>query len=383
MAVAGQLIHAEHCATHNRTCLPERIDDLTCCRALFAAWVFAYHVNLQLGRPDWPLGLGALLDRGYLGVDGFFILSGLVLALAHPELGLHRAGLADFWRRRLARLYPVHLAMILLLAALLGLGLLAGVTPREPERFALAELLRSLLLVQAWGFSDRLAWNYPSWSISTEWAGYLAFPLLWLLIRRLPPALLALLPPAALAALLVVGAGPGRLNLTYGGALARFFPEFLAGMAITALLARSGRAWAARPVRFPRAVSAIAGRRGSLAAMGLLVAIAGLALPDGVVVAGLWLVLAGLSLAAGQGSGVTLARWRVLRGLGVMSYAFYMSFAPVEMIQAFLWRRLATAPADRPVLYVLLTTAMTLALGFAAWRWVERPARRWLMATPG
>ena len=30
------------------------------------------------------------------------------------------------------------------------------------------------LLVHAWGVLDELTWNYPSWSISAEWAAYLS-----------------------------------------------------------------------------------------------------------------------------------------------------------------------------------------------------------------
>lgn len=160
-----------------------RIADLTCCRAVFALWVYLYHLDLQL-RPGAGFGpFEPLVRRGYLGVDGFFVLSGSVLALAHPELVPAWPQLREFWLKRLRRIYPVHLAMIVLLIVLLGGGALAHVYPRNPDRFGLGELARHLLLVHGWGASDRWAWNYPSWSISTEWAGYLAFPMLWLFIR--------------------------------------------------------------------------------------------------------------------------------------------------------------------------------------------------------
>jgi len=350
-----------------------RIDDLTCCRAVFAGWVFAYHVHLQLGRPDLGIGLMPAVIRGYLGVDGFFVLSGLVLAHAHPCLPLNCTAVLDFWGRRLARLYPVHLAMIVLLAALLVAGLAVGLVPREPERFGIAELVRSLLLIQSWGFSDRLAWNYPSWSISTEWAGYLAFPPLWWLLRRMRPALVMALPPLMLLALAVVAAGAVGLNLTYTGALTRFFPEFIAGMAIVRLAAVAPRL-AAGP-----AIAAIGG-------MGALVVAFG-AGPDWLVVAGIWCLLAGLYVAGLRGGRTLLARLPGLMFLGAISYSFYMSFAPVEMVQASAWRRLGVEPAAHPLLYVLTTTALTLTLGSLAWRFVERPAQRragrWLARGPG
>ena len=214
-----------------------RIDDLTSCRAIFAGWVFSYHLSLQLGHAcAYPL-----LRRGYLGVDAFFVLSGLVLAQAYPMLGWRWREIQRFWLRRLARIYPVHLAMILLLAALALAGWAVGLRPREPVRFGLDELWRNLLLIHRWGLSDRWAWNYPSWSISTEWAGYLAFPLLWAITRRLPVHLVCFLPVGMLLALLAAetAAGGTGLNLSYRGALSRFLPEFIAGMAAVRLASAS------------------------------------------------------------------------------------------------------------------------------------------------
>lgn len=321
--------------------------------------VFAYHVHLAVGAPRL-LGLGPVLHRLYLGVDGFFILSGLVLALAHPRLPLAPGALAAFWLRRLQRIYPVHLAMLLLLLVLLAVAALAGVAPRDPARFAPAEFFRSLLLVQGWGLSDGWAWNYPSWSISTEWAGYLAFPLLWLAVRRLPAAAVAWLPPLMLALLAGVEwrAGAAGLNLSYSGAPGRFFPEFAAGMALARLAA-------------PRAPG------GAIALAGLAVCLlALLALPDAAVVAGLWLLLAGLFWHARQGGAAGWLGGAVPLWLGSVSYAFYMSFAPVELVQSVLWRRLGLAPAAHPLAYAGLAAALTLALGAAAWRFIETPAMR-------
>ncbi|WP_158322803.1 acyltransferase family protein, partial [Acidisphaera rubrifaciens] len=258
-----------------------KLPDLTCLRGAAALWVYAYHVNLQLGGGGW-----GVLRRGYLGVDAFFMLSGLVLAYAHPALAGRGWAPLRFWGRRLARLYPVHLATLALLAAALGAAWAAGVPIRDAGRFGLGELLRSLLLVHGWGLSGRWAWNYPSWSISTEWAGYLAFPWLWLAVRRLSPAATVALTAAAFLVLVLVGAGPVGLNLTYQGALFRFVPEFVAGLALARLAAL---------------LAAIAGGGMvlALAAAAWLAAVA--ALPDAFVVAALWCVLAALTAGALRG----------------------------------------------------------------------------------
>jgi peptidoglycan/LPS O-acetylase OafA/YrhL len=334
-----------------------RIDDLTCCRAAFAGWVYAYHLNLHVGgKTGW---LGAIVSRGYLGVDGFFILSGLVLGIAHPAQALDWPSLRAFWIRRLARIYPVHLAMIVLLAVLLAVSALADVRPNQPERFGADELVRNLLLLQGWGFSDRWAWIYPSWSISTEWAGYLAFPLLWLAVRRLPAWSRTPMLVAMFALLLAVdaAAGPVGLNLTYAGALRRFFPEFVAGMVICSF------------------TGGLPGR----VLVGLGAAVLALAVPfgsDPIIVLGLGLILFGLTQAARQGAAPLVAGVPGLVWLGVLSYAFYMSFAPAETIAAFAWRRLGVAPVEHPAVYVVTSTALTFAIAIAAWRFVERPAQR-------
>jgi len=342
--------------------MPQRIDDLTCCRAIFAAWVFCYHLNLQLFNAE-PFGfLAPVIRRGYLGVDGFFILSGLVLALAHPHLPLAWRSVGGFWGRRFWRLYPVHISVIMLLALLLVLGAFAGMVPRDPDRFSAEELLRNLLLIHGWGLAERWAWNYPSWSISTEWAGYLGFPALWLALRRASAWQVGLLLAVLLACLAMVEilAQGAHLNLTYRGGLARFVPEFVAGMALARL----------RPTRVAW-----------LAPVGLGVVLLGCLAPralvigDTLVVAGLFALLAGLMARAGQGREGWLARLPGLVFLGTISYSFYMSFAVVEMVHAVLWRRWEIAPNGYPLLFAFSSTAMTFALALLLWRCIEQPSQ--------
>lgn len=347
------------------TRISARIDDLTCCRAIFAFWVFIYHLNLQLFEANPFAALTPLVKRGYLGVDAFFMLSGLVLAHAHPRLGLSWAEIRGFWGRRLARIYPVHFVVIVILALLLIAGMAVGFNPRDPERFGTDELIRNLLLVQGWGASDRWAWNYPSWSISTEWAGYLAFPALWFGLRRLDGKAAAALLVGLLVLLALVETGGGimRLNLAYRAGLLRFAPEFIAG-AVMAHGATTLTHWRAAPhLAWLGGVGAI------LASFGRY---------DTLVVVCLFALLAGLFARGLQGRGAVLA---VLPGfvfLGAISYSFYMSFAVVEMVQAVLWRRLAIAPAGHALLFALTTLAATLALAVLLWRHVEQPGQRLL-----
>ena len=342
--------------------MPPRIDDLTGCRAVFALWVFLYHLNLQLFTAD-PFGpLTAIMQRGYLGVDAFFILSGLVLAHAHRSQEPSWKTLHSFWLRRLLRIYPIHFAVILLLLLLLAGGSAIGLVPRDPTRFGVEALLQNLLLIHGWGSATTGAWNYPSWSISTEWAGYLAFPIIWAALRRLGTRLAAwglLILLAILAAVEWAGAGM-HLNLPYQAGFGRFIPEFLAGM-VLARCATALTAWPHAPW---------------LVWLGLAsAALAALTSYDTALVAALFLILAGLLARAGQGRAPLLAAIPGCTFAGTLSYSFYMSFAVIEMLHAVIWRALALTPTEHPFTFALTSFTATLALALLLWRWVERPCR--------
>ena len=215
------------------------ITDLTVCRAFFAAWVFAYHVDLYLNFSAWLGPFSGLIRHGYLGVDGFFILSGLILARVHPELSRSAKGAFKFWGKRLARIYPVHFVTLLIFGAILLAGAAQGIAPRDPERFALSAFLQNLFLVHGWGFASQGAWNYPSWSVSTEWAGYLLFPVLWLIISYFDELVAIQIVIAGFAVLgLIVTEHAHNLNLTFAEGLIRFFPEFILGMATARFVPR-------------------------------------------------------------------------------------------------------------------------------------------------
>lgn len=158
---------------------------LTGLRGLAAWLVVLYHFRELAPGGAGPLG--DLLDHGFLAVDLFFILSGLVLYLnyhAHFER-LQPASVLDFYGRRLARIYPLHL-VILLLFLLNPLAITLFSASGDPgPRYEPGYFVLSLFLVQNWGFTPWVAWNIPAWSISTEFAAYLLFPLLVWFIKRL------------------------------------------------------------------------------------------------------------------------------------------------------------------------------------------------------
>jgi peptidoglycan/LPS O-acetylase OafA/YrhL len=343
------------------------LPDITAARGLLALWVFAYHANLHLHFA----GAAGLIGRGYLGVDGFFILSGLVLAHRYPAPALNVGTAARFWWRRLLRLYPTVLAMLALLAGAFLLARAGGVHPHEALRASGRELLLQLLMLNGWGLSQGWTWNYPSWPISAEWGGYLLFPPLAWAASRCDGRRAALAAGAMGLALLVLSArSASGLNLTYQGALPRFFPEFIGGI----LLARLLRRW--HPARF----SAVLG-----GASGVALVLLGIWLRpmttagDGVTAIGLWLIIGAL---AGGGQRV-FARLPAILGLGALSYPFYMAYAPVELVFARAWGHWHLDPTRRPFLWLAPIFLGVLALAWATARLVERPALRYRSPSGG
>jgi peptidoglycan/LPS O-acetylase OafA/YrhL len=90
-----------------------------------------------------------------------------------------------FLWKRLARIYPVHLAALVLLAGLLLAFAAAGHRFLPASRLTVEGLVKSLTLTHAWAIPIAKTWNTVSWSISCEWAAYLCFPVIAAFSKRL------------------------------------------------------------------------------------------------------------------------------------------------------------------------------------------------------
>src|ERR1051325_8120140 len=94
------------------------IKPLTALRFFAAYWVVLYHYWPKLAT-SWAMP--AVLQKGYLGVELFFTLSGFILCHVYlSSVGDGRFKYGSFLWARLARVYPLHLA------TLAGMGLMAG-----------------------------------------------------------------------------------------------------------------------------------------------------------------------------------------------------------------------------------------------------------------
>ena len=317
------------------------------------------------------------MGGGFIGVDLFFVLSGfLVTHVILREVDRTGSfGLRDFYARRVRRLLP---AALLVVVVTLVLQLLVSSLPRRLE---LVDDARGALLYYAnWHFvaesRDYFADSSAAspflhfWSLAIEEQFYIVFPLLVLLVLRWswrPERLLGVVLVALLVASVVLQVLTARVDadLAYYGTHTRIYQ--LAAGSLLALSTRAGLASAAaRWGGWPRVV-APAGLVGLVllstglldvtpSTRGLLATLAGVA-----TVAGLTLAPAG-RLARTLGSPAP-------RFLGQISYGTYLWHWPVLLA-------LGAVLEVRPLAMAVLGGAVSTGLAALSHQLLETPVRR-------
>ncbi len=119
-----------------------------------------------------------------LAVDLFFVISGIVIAMMYQSRIRDLPSYFGFVRKRVARLYPLHLATLLFYVMIGALVASGRVTPENVEKYNPSEIVSNLWMVHAWSPSGVISYNYVSWSISAEFFVYLCFPLVLYLVTR-------------------------------------------------------------------------------------------------------------------------------------------------------------------------------------------------------
>jgi len=153
-------------------------------RGMAALSVAVFHFNIG------TVFNNAFTENAHMMVDLFFVLSGYVIALNYADRITSFGEALAFQRRRLMRLYPLHLVMLLVF---LGVEIAkylveksSGLTATIPAFSSnnLESFVENLFLIHNL-VNDHMTWNYPSWSISSEFFTYLLFAFLLLLARRI------------------------------------------------------------------------------------------------------------------------------------------------------------------------------------------------------
>jgi peptidoglycan/LPS O-acetylase OafA/YrhL len=326
---------------------------LTAIRGFAALWVVGNHLQFELGYIGYPFA-GWLFRPGYVAVDIFFVLSGFVITAVHRDLT--RAGLGDFFLRRIFRLYPLHLFV---LALILGLWVWseARFGAHDPTE-RLRDLPIVILLLQPY-LIHGLTWNTVSWSIGVELLCYALFPLVVGGLRRLEPVgcVLILLMMAAIERHV-------QSDMIWGWpAVARGLAGFGLGMAVQQMTVL---------VQAPRARTASLVEGAAL--LGILLAALG-GYPRIIPLFGALLIW-GLAAERGiiaRGLGAGWCVW-----LGRISFSIYL-IHPTLIDLAFVLLppgRLGLGPTADEAVWILVVLSLLLGVATMTWAAVEEPARR-------
>jgi len=350
-----------------------RLHALDALRGVAALCVVVWHWQhfFAVGG-DWPDGwqrsdqpfyllLKPLYVQGWAAVDLFFVLSGFVFFWLYGEKVRARAVAGfEFARLRFSRLYPLHFALLLVVAGLQLVFLRATGGFFIYQANDWSHFIAHLFMVENWWPRSPQSFDGPAWSVSIEVLLYcLFFVLCRLGLRRgWQMALVAL----AGSALLFVDEhiGRGVIGFFMGGVAFTLWERWRDGSATLSrwLMAATVTGWVTLAVLLYRDSPLLANGEGN---MGFLVAFDYLLCPLTV---------------------LTLALRESVRGpsklpleyLGDISYATYLLHFPLQLGLALIALRLDLDSDFFMQGWVMLAFYVILiGLGALSYRFFERP----------
>ena len=329
-----------------------RLPALTGLRFVLALWVIVHHLTgrgqmLEPAALAMPGPVYAFLRGGYLAVTTFFVLSGFVLSRSYSSTEWSPRNLVRYGAGRIARVYPVYL---------LSLAVVAPFVIADRAAASTQILAAHGLLLQGWLGPIAVNWNTPAWSLSCEIFFYFSFPLLAVLVLRAGcrGAVAAAVVACGLTRLLWAFGVPDEIkpvihvsDFLMGVAAARLYdflaPRFRSGVLLYLPAAALSIALIACPGWLPPGADLNTALRPLNAAL-----------------------LIGLAL--GGGVAARALSTRIAIYLGQASYAMYILHVP--MLWWYLrWTRDASAS-------IFLTAVISVSA--LVYRFVEEPANRWL-----
>ncbi len=205
----------------------EALNNFTLLRLLLALMVVLGHFKLLSGTayPPFPFNLADA------AVDSFFVVSGYLITGSYERCH----GLWPFYVRRIFRLYPMYLCIVLLQAAIM-LALLPGGPLSEPrstlDYLAANMLLANFLQYDIGGVLAGLhnpGINPSLWTLKIEIGFYLIVPLIYTAIRRWGwPTLVVVFAASVAYSIVTLRMGDIRLSRQLPGQL----QFFAVGMAL-------------------------------------------------------------------------------------------------------------------------------------------------------
>jgi peptidoglycan/LPS O-acetylase OafA/YrhL len=340
--------------------MPRRFHYVDLLRGLSALAVLVCHYRWFFARGvgDWradaPLPLYSFLwplyEHGGLAVQMFWVLSGFVFTVAYGAKGVTARA---FWVHRVARLYPLHLLTLLVMAALETFSLYHfGHWTIEPNN-DLPHFALHLFFASNW-FTMEPSFNGPIWSVSVEVLIYFAF------LLYMARAGLNLLAAIGLA---IVGAA---IALATESSLAQCLSLFFAGVTIGILTPRAHQ-------RLGKLLLPVAG----------LLVLAAAAIGFAAHLAGQGIHIHTLMIYAGTPAALALfialdLNYQLpnrFHWIGLSTYSVYLWHVPliVAAMMAFDLTPILPNPFT-----LLAFVSIVAGVSVLSYRWIEAPAQRWV-----
>lgn len=333
----------------------------------------------------WPKSGGLyeaispLAHLGWIGVDLFFVISGLLIGGILLDTRSSPGYFRNFYARRVLRIFPLYYAFVCLLFIVVPLGqsMLHKVTYMQTEFIResgspLWYLLFAGNIRESITGVEPAYFLAPLWSISIEEQFYLMSPLL---IRHLSPKMLkrvlvGLILFSPVFRLVMVELVPDNERIQYLATLSRF--DNLSVGVLLALMLRT---------------EALPDRRTT----GILLTVSGLALAAAFLTGGLdrngWFCrVFGYSLLAGffavlvywaiqnrdtRFTSVLRTRWLVY--LGGLCYGLYLLQRPAEVLLLKTLAFAGIAPEQYPTLSLFGKVGFSVLIAHASWHMFEKP----------
>lgn len=351
----------------------KQIHALTSLRFFAAFSVVLFHFRESFGE-NLNFGIATnFISRGYIWVDFFFILSGFIIAYVYQEQ-FSRPSLKIYWRfiiNRIARIYPAHVFVVglflawetvtYILVRYYGFSALPFDGCLSP-----ATLASNLLMVHDWGgWFGNCSWNYPAWSISSEWLAYLLFPVTLLVVKFSKGAVAALLTSAALYILFLTIALDDSKSLQSTSSLIRVLTEFAFGILVYRIyvnITQKISAWISNYLCLGAIVGTVFGLHFGVS--------------DGLIIP-LLLGIVLFTALSENGIVVRALRLRWLVFLGEASYSIYLIHAFDQRI----WNSIAVRlfgnsfSVSESYIAFLVVMGSILISGILLYLWIEKPAR--------
>ncbi len=308
---------------------------------------------------------------GFVGVDIFFVISGyLITSIILAELAQGNFSIANFYERRLRRIFP---ALFFVMLACIPFACF-WLTPSDMKNFfksliAVSSFVSNILFLKESGYFDTSSELKPllhTWSLALEEQYYLLFPLYLMLFSKLGKHWILLSLSLALVASLVFSQYLVNENPAYAFFLlpSRGW-ELLIGGLSAYYLSNNQHSCFSMPTRNIAAWLGVVLIFYSVFSYSKTSPFPGLYALIPTLGAALIIIFATSQNSVGQFLG-----HRVLVGLGMISYSAYLWHQPLF---AFARQRSLIEPSH--TLFFILVI-VTLILAYFTWRFIELPFRR-------